>query len=486
MRRTRSATVIAVLAAAAFGRAPAEADVRRPEDLVLVDGRYLQVKVLEGDAVGVRVMVLETGGTVFIPWDRILERDRLRIMKNTGVFREARQVESEAGVRLVMKTGDVLLGRLVKETPEELTIRRRGADETYKRALITEIAQEAVPATEIEKERTLYEAKLKEIAPTDDDVAGQLEMAEYAEVLDLYEEAVGHYLKVRAADPEYEAVRVKNTLARLEELSKAKAFREALDQSRRLTNALQFKKSFALLDELDKIPDAPSVVKSEITAIRSWVTSKRYEHFRVLVRDRYLATTKNFIAAMSRDEKLKLAEAQQRLRSKLHKEVVAKLAVDLDLDPKEDVEVMWKDRRMSSRTASYGSGTFIVLGMAQNAQKQQAELQRALMQDLARRNQQGRGNNQGGSVSAEPEKLPKPPTKEEWWTRSTAGDREAWMFCYWVETSKQVEIVGESWEQCSRCGATGSLAFSGSQGETLKVTCPMCQGHQKHKGYRFK
>ena len=470
----RFASVLFLCAAAAFA-----------EDLVLVDGRYLQVKILEADQSGMQVEVLETGGRIYVPWDRVVEKDRIRIMKARGLIEERREVPTEMGNRLVMKTGDVLIGRIVKQTPEEVTLRSNGIEEAYKRAFIVEISQEAVPINAVEKPETLYAAKLKEAAPADDDIAAQQDLAEFAEVLGLYEDAIRHYLKVQAADPDYEATLIKTKLASLEALAKNKNFRDALGEARRLSNATMFKRSFALLDELEKIADVPDSLKAEVRALKDWVMRKRNEHYRLVVRDRYLTTIKNKVAAMARNEKLKLNEAQQQLRGAVHKEAVLDLSQRLEIDPKE-IEAFWKDRRLqAARFASYGSGTFIVIGVSQKAQQQQAELQRVLMQDLARKNQQG-GANKGGSLSAQPEKLPKPPTKEEWWSGSTANERENWMFCFWVENSKQVEVVGETREDCNRCGSNGSLPFSGGQGETIKVTCPSCQGHASYKGLRFK
>jgi tetratricopeptide (TPR) repeat protein len=460
------------------------------EDLVLVDGRYLQVKILsdpEPDRDGFRAQVLETGGVIYIPWDRVIERDRVRLMKQLGLLETPAEMPTETGARLLMKTGDVLLGRIVKETPEEVTLRRNGVDETYKRALIAEISQEAVPINVVEKAETLLATRTDGLKPDDGDIPAHLELAEFAELLGLYEDAVRHYLKVQTADPEYEPQRIKAKLGRLEELAKNKAFRDALAEVRRFGNAKLFKKAFAQLDELEKASPSEGLA-AEVRALRDWTTKKRKEHFWGLVRERYLVTVKNKIAAMSRDEKLKLAEAQAQLRSKLGKEAMADLAQRLEIEAKE-AEELWKDRRFSSpRYASYGSGTFIVVPMSQKAQQQQAELQRYLMQEQARRAQQNRGGNGGqtGQFQSEPFKIPKPPTKDEWWTRSKASEREAFMFAYWVQNAKMVEVVGEFNEDCTRCGGSGSLPIAGQQGDTIRTTCVVCHAHGTFKAIRFK
>ena len=82
--------------------------------------------------------------------------------------------------------------------------------------------------------------------------------------------------------------------------------------------------------------------------------------------------------------------------------------------------------------------------------------------------------------------MPKPPTKEEWWTRSQSSEREQWMMAFWAENAKKVEVTGEKWEDCERCGAKGYIQFSGSQGDVLRAVCPRCQGHMRDRGVSYK
>jgi excinuclease UvrABC ATPase subunit len=60
------------------------------------------------------------------------------------------------------------------------------------------------------------------------------------------------------------------------------------------------------------------------------------------------------------------------------------------------------------------------------------------------------------------------------------------MLAYWAENAKKVLVVGDRWEDCSRCGGSGFLKFSGAQGDDLRTTCPSCQGHKRYKGVAFK
>ena len=62
----------------------------RADDIVLVDGRYLQVKVLGATEKKLHVKLLDTGGELWIPWDLIRESDRDRLMVQFGYKEEER------------------------------------------------------------------------------------------------------------------------------------------------------------------------------------------------------------------------------------------------------------------------------------------------------------------------------------------------------------------------------------------------------------
>src|SRR5262245_25788972 len=86
----------------------------RAEDLVLIDGRYLHVKILQDTDTGIQVQLLDTGGQVFIPWGLINEPDRVRLMKALGKMTEEK-VLVEDGHRITTKQGDTWEGRVLSD-----------------------------------------------------------------------------------------------------------------------------------------------------------------------------------------------------------------------------------------------------------------------------------------------------------------------------------------------------------------------------------
>lgn len=455
------------------------------EDIVLIDGRYLHVKILQDSETGIDVQLLDSGGRVFIPWALINEPDRVRIMKDRGRMTEEK-VLVEDGHRITTKTGDTWEGRVINETDKEVTLKNRGTTMTITKDRIKEIEKLPVAVLEIYLPDEYYNKRAGEMKVPDDDIPGNMDLADLAFTLTLYEKSYLHYKKVQAVDAGYQTSFIENRLKVLEELAKNKQIRDLLDEAKKNMMHHQWVKSAQQLEAITALKDLPPTLRAEADILKTRWAKLRYEWFRNIVKNEYERTLKNKIATMSRDEKIKLDEARRKLRADLHKEVVADIAARHQLDGKE-VEKMWEERGWHQpRIASYGSGSFIVLGRAPNADKYDAEMQKYLQQALRAQQQQQGKNNQNASLSAAPEKLPKPPTKEEWWKRSQSSDREGWMLAFWAENSKKVIVVGDRWEDCSRCGGTGALKFSGSQGDILRSTCPSCQGHARYKGVAFK
>lgn len=456
------------------------------EELILIDGRYLHVKILEAQDAGLQVQLLEGGGKIFIPWGLIYEPMRKKLRIGFGQEQdEDKQTIVEDGHRITTKNSDVYQGRILSETAEEITLKHQGTTLKIPKKVVREIEKLPVDVLEIYAAKEYYALRAAELKVPDDDIPGNMELGELTLNLRLYEESFKHYEKVRAADPGYQPEFVANVMKRLEELSKHKQIRDALDDSRKLAMFKQFPKALAQLESIIALKDLPATLKAEAEQYKQKTIKLRYDYFRLEVRREYEATLRNKIRTMSRDEKLKLDEARRKLRAELHKEVIADVAQRLGIDQKE-VEKMWEERGFHQpRTASYGSGSFIVLGKAPDADKYEAEMQKYLQNSL--RNQQNSRNNQNGSLSAQPDKLPKPPTKEEWWSKvSVSSDREQWMLAFWADNAKKMTVVGERLEDCSRCGATGYLKFSGTQGDDVRTTCPSCQGHKTYKGVAFK
>lgn len=471
----------------------AVAGMLHAEDLVLVDGRYLQVEVLEGDETrGLHVKLLHNGGRIWIPWNLIREEDRERLMVATNVKEEVREVTVE-GVRLLTRSGDEWLGVLVEpgpdkleegSIPEKVVLHSEGRDVTFNGDVVRAIESAVIPALEAYTKEELYQRELERLDPGENDLQAWWDLAKFATAIGHYGKAIEGFLKVRELDPGYKEDYVTTQLARLEESLKNQRIEEALASARRKAQFHQYTRALSILDELLAMESLDPDLRYQAELRKKDVLKDRYEYYAKRVARGYHRLLERKVREIARDPELSLREARRAVQRDLHKEIVAELGQKYGLDPKEEVEKMWKDRKKYyhvNHTAGYGSGTFIVQGKIKGAERLNKQVERAIRRAM-RRNRR----DEGGGISVPRQKLPKPPTPDEWWKKATTREKANWLEAYFAENSGHMEVVGERWHDCPTCGATGRVGFTGAQWETIYVTCPRCGGHRRDKGVAYR
>jgi hypothetical protein len=127
-------------------------------------------------------------------------------------------------------------------------------------------------------------------------------------------------------------------------------------------------------------------------------------------------------------------------------------SADLGLS-KDEIEKCWKERPgRELRSASYGTGTFVV----------------------ARRN---RASAQSDPATQDADETPEPIlTDEEWWFAAASTDRRQWLVAFFVESSGMYEITRVSQEPCATCAGNGSLDPAAPGGAPRRRACPQCNG----------
>jgi hypothetical protein len=464
------------------------------EDLVLVDGRYLHVRVLEATDARVKVRMLENDGEIWIPWSLIREDDRRRLRIRYGFEEdESEKVINVEGVRILGKSGaDEWFGVPVapldlQALPETIELWIAGRKETIKREFVRVIEPATIPALKAYSREQLYERKLAERNPAEDDLEGQWDLARFSMLVDYHTKAIEHLMKVKALDPEFEPERVSNYLTRMEFLAKNAEITKAISDAKDHVRSRRFDRARTAFAEIIGLPNIPPVLKAHAEQTRDWAEQERAKHFKIEVRRAYFDFLDAKIGKLSRDPKLKMKDAQKELRSDLHKEIIADIASKFGLDPKTEVQKWFEDRVVNVPvTASYGTGSFIVLGVAPGAREREQQLQQAMARAAAQQRSQQGNNNRQGSFTPEGMKFPKQKTPDEWWKDAESGTKKQWMKAWFAEQCKILKVVSERREDCGRCGAKGTIAFDGPQGETIYVTCPDCHGHRYNKAVSFK
>ncbi|MEE9392881.1 MAG: hypothetical protein V3W41_10290 [Planctomycetota bacterium] len=469
---------------------PAVADI-----IFLKDGRMLHVEILAGSERGIDVRRLDTQGKLFIRWDLLRDEDKKRLRIGFGFE------DDDSGADLVMDghrvfvlRGDYYDGLIESQDQKQVVIRTSGRLFTILRHGVRGIEERRVSVFDVYTPAELYDQRLGEIQPTDDDTVGHFEMADWATKIGVFDRAIYHFAKAREADPEHRADFVDNQLVRLEELNRHKEIRTAIRDAEKRGRQHKYKECFGLLDVVAKSDGLPDVIRAEVLKKKELFAKRRWKYYTTVVEREYQREVIKRINKLSRSKDIKSSDKAKRLtidkamsylRSKLHKDIVAHLAKKHELDPKREVEKMWKDRRARvKRTASYGNGTFIIeksggsRGGRQNANRAQQ------LQDLLRRAGGGRGgNNNQSNNTVRPPKLI---SKQRWWIGVEASVRSSWLRAFYAENARQLEVVSTRRRPCPECGATGSLKRLGTQGSVVKVTCPRCHGTKGDKIITYK
>jgi tetratricopeptide (TPR) repeat protein len=466
----------------------ATSTVAHAEVITLKDGRVMHVKLVSADELGVTVERFDNDGKLKIAWDLLRDEDKKRLRVHFGL--EEEELEAELlmpGQRIYPKQSDYVDGLIEKEDQETIAFRVRGTVGTYRRDALRKPAEDRdVSVFEVYTPEQLYEKRVQELGDIDGDANALFELAKYAAKITMYDKAILHYLRVKELDPELKAEYVANQLKRLEALDQDKVTRKLMDQANQLGYQNRYDDCLAVLKDIVAAPTVQKDVKAEATKAQAKWEKKRWDYFTQQVKQLYLRRTRQVIEDLSHDkriysveekEQLTIDKAMSILRSQLHKETIEHLAQKLKLDPKKEVEKMWKERKPTQgNPVSYGSGTFIINGVKDGAQNQGGggdELANRVRELINRVNRNSQQQPQQ-SQEAAPELV----TKEKWWAQATSTERLYWMLAYFAENSGQFEIVRRALTPCERCGATGALREMGAQGAAVRVTCPRCQGNK--------
>lgn len=483
-------TLFTILAAALL------ALVAHAEIIFFKDGRMMQVEVVTGDERGIEVRRLDTQGRIFVRWNLLREEDRKRLRIRFGLQED----DSDAdlimdGHRVFVRKGDYYDGLVMKDDQEQLILRTASREMTFLRAAIRRVEEREVSVFDVYTEQELYDRRLTEVKPSETDVAGQFEMARWATKVSMFEKAIVHFGKVSQADPTYRTEYVANQVERLDVLRRNKAVTDGMKEAERAARRHRYEECFGILDTVVAAPDIAPSLKVQIKQLREKFEKRRWEHFRTLISREYqreaikridaIARSRD-IRARDKEKRMTIDKAMNHVRSKLHQEIVAHFAETHSLDPKKEVEKMWKERKKGpKRSASYNSGTFIVEGSkggnrgnrARNLQNQAQQLAEAL------RGRRGGNNQQQTRQQAPPPKLV---DKNEWWLGQSSTVRSYWLRAYFAENGKQLEVISSSRRACPTCAGQGFLKEIGPQGGFVRVTCPRCQGTRGDKIVTFR
>jgi hypothetical protein len=466
----RGILVLTAMAAAA----PAGAETFR-----LRAGRTLHGEVVAADEQGVAVKRWDNGGAVFLPWISLSAGEARRLR---GAFlRDAAAVRPTVpGVRIITEQGAVVEGIVIEETSDRVVLklgarRPQVPARSIRTRIDLDLDLEAVYTPEELVERKAAELDL---ATAD----GALALADYALSLRLPARARALYQEAATIDPtrkeqidqlladfdrrqrEAEARKLRTDLPVLAAAGKFEQVREAL---------AKLNDAYAETEAAQGIEDLVRTYEAEEEQYRK----NRDEFLRAKIVPEWLHTMDALLRKKGGDRKETLEKARGWLDGELQTEIKGRLASKFGI-PDADVDKYWSERQMTqSRSASYGSGSWIVEG-GQSGEVGGGNRGSTLDRLLGGGGRQG-GGNRGGNPQQQQQKPKgyKLDTPEEWWTYATSLTRAEWLEAAFAE--KALKVLQRKTKPCPQCSGQGTIirmTIQAGGGTREELPCKRCHG----------
>ncbi len=463
------------------------ANIASAQAIQLRDGSVLVGEIQDVSAEGMTFHRLDTGGMLDLLWEDLSGESAVRIKHMKGLLVEdEEEITVQADVITFSVQGlarEVLVGILVRQTPEEYILQRRGVEYPIQRRDIKLTGKREVPVYDVYSKEGYYALQLNEIQPGED-ADKHILMADALRRAGDYAASEKHLLRADELGGGSQKSKLPPMLTRLRTLMESEAERETLKEIRVLRNQKRFEDAEAMIAQFEiDFPD--SRLKTDLEREKRRFEKDRESFMIGQVYQKWAQT----LLAVARDkaaEDVDLNTAREYAENFMAQEIFSRIGESLDLSP-EEVEEFWADRHKYGRHGpdlfSYGVGSWLLgkdkillntkldnLGGNTNlkAGESRSEWERITrkMEEIRKRSRQvARQNRDSG-----------PESDEDWWMRSSRNDRQYWMRAYFAENSGYLEVTRAFIARCTSCAGTGSVAVRGMSGGQQKQACTLCRG----------
>jgi hypothetical protein len=469
--------------------------VSRADIVELVGGRAIQGKVLPGQSSeeGLAVELFDTGGVINVRWDHIIPARAKELRVQTGFEAPVTREVFVEGHRVLLTNGQVVEGKALNHDAkgEPLQLKTRSSVQSIERGTISRIDPVQLPGLFVYEPEDLYQIVRDENPPSNG--AQHLELALVSMEIGALNRAKEHLDAAEADVPFASGPGGKNLPALRRQLDVLIKSKGAQDMAAQIKSAMRSNRSSGwntaakLVSELDtKYPDEAVRRVIQFDLLRRSVQKGRETFFRKEVQKGVYQAMTRFIEKQAREPKKaadpnaprgvatpgSLGAAKQFMSKDLPKLIWDKVIADTGITP-EEMDQFWKERSSKKvLTASYGTGSFIVV--------RRAPQQKGGGPDPSRPKGPAGSQRQQGGPPGPPKKEDKPLTEEEWWEQRQASDRVRWMTAWFVESSGMFEVVRtDETATCEGCAGTGVLRQNNTDGSVSTSICTTCNGAAK-------
>jgi hypothetical protein len=423
-------------------------------------------------------------------WDVVDPLDKKRIWDDWN-WTNQRARQTVIGRRISVKLSDGntedFVGVVESENETTIQLRSGGQLLPIQKSMVDEDQPEEVSPRDVWTPEQLYARMLEQVweekrnhpregeSPDVLHVRDHWTLAQNAEWAEHWEKAREHYA-VCAADSQFlNSGLAQSSLERVEAILRAQVALDRLREIKREVSLRSFRNartSIAAFPEEHK--DLPDVVQQQFEKVQRAFTEQRDAYFQLEAKIQFPKIVVRLIKRKVSEKDITLADATAWSKKDIPEQAFDELMnrfLKKDDVTADEARQFWERRSKSSwRSANYGGGTFIV----EKPKVQQPKGGGG-----------GGGNRQGGGA-APVFVPPKPPTRDQWWAGAAPGDRESWIFAYFIENSGLFEVGEPKWDNCANCLGRGLDSKTLSSGGTWEYLCPRCGGAQRDKRVRWR
>ncbi len=463
--------------------------VLRGEIIRLRNGVELQCEILEcSEERGLKVRRLDNGGVFDLRWEHILEVDAKAIKYARGYSDEEAKPIMVRAKRVVLRNGTYEDGIQVEsDRPGTFCLRRKGKRYYFLQPEVDKIQNVDLEAKDVYTLEELYRKKLEESPP--ETVNEYFALGVYLESVTYYEKALELYQQVCKLDPEFKpdviAQKVRVMTAKIEE----KDATEYIDAIKGLIYRHRFALALERILAFDeKFPD--SMQKGYLEKLKSETLVKRSAHYQQKILTDYFTYMDRAAHKIASNDAITLEDALQFAAEEMGPAIRQKLADDVYKISIEEVEEIWENRKRGApRTASYGTGTFI-LGpdraktlpdlSGEEAEKKAEEKKevktlderiKKRIEDIKKQKAKLRGKRKSKVRMDDIGRSP-----EEWWASESISNRKRFLIAFYAEESGDMRIQRVRLNPCIHCAGKGYLERMATAGsEDQKEPCEVCK-----------
>jgi len=478
--------------------------VPEPESVLMLkmrDGSIHWGAIEEHSTDGLRFQLLETGGVAQIGWQFLDPGQDLELRTQFGYVDTSGEEEVIAADKLVLLSGEEVIGKIVGRSDSEILLKVRGTVLPVPTSQLRSSSSGLqVPALDIYTKDELYNLELAQTDLTD--ANAQWELARFCERIFDFKRAQDHYLEVQELDPEFQGGALDSTLARVAIKAERQdqvdylGMIDHLKRRKRYSDALQ---ELTVFDEL--FPNSP--LANDRHKLEDRIVKSRAEHAANIVRLSWYRRMERLAAKAAREQGYEgaLAYLDEGMARDLLAEVIADVAKIWPDVSNDVIGQLWLDRKRGRwRPASYGLGTWLLgedaalAGIETQAEAAPAEsdtdAQRAALEDRLARFMKNQESQRRARKTADQED-----DVEAYWSSQPHSARTNWLVAYFVENSGQFDLGAKPiLRNCRECGGTGvrEIIYTGGArsdsqgGGTQRQICETCKGIGRTRGVRYR